>query len=238
MTNDGHDASPCLVAMEFDTQAFGFPFYRVVRFDEDRLAAELAALGDSALMAADAKRPADDVAGAHALETLGFRKVCMQITLCHHLGGYTGEPDPEVEFLDRLPLDDSVLWRHARNFTKDRFSLDPCLPAEGRQRLYYQWFRGSLGGRKRVARLGPNVCTFAQQGDEVSIDLVSILEPRRGFGARIVGAVVAAAANSGASTVRVVTECENTPAWKLYLQQGFVPDHFTAAFHLVRGARQ
>ena len=235
MEHASHEVSPCLVPVEFDTQAFGFPFYRVIRFDETCLAAELAALGDSGPMAADAKRAADDVAAAHVLQTLGFRKVCMQITLRHNLDGHAGAPDPDVEFLDLLDLEDSVLWRHARNFNKDRFSLDPCLPAEGRYRLYHQWFRNSLGGRKCVARLGPNVCTFARQDEEIAIDLVSILEARRGFGARIIGAVVAAARESGASAVRVVTECENTAAWKLYLQQGFVPDHFTAAFHLVRG---
>jgi ribosomal protein S18 acetylase RimI-like enzyme len=46
--------------------------------------------------------------------------------------------------------------------------------------------------------------------------------------------VVAAAHRSGASAVRVVTECENTAAWRLYLRQGFVPQQFIAVFHLVR----
>ncbi len=91
-----------------------------------------------------------------------------------------------------------------------------------------------LAARKRVASLGSNLCTFAQKGDSVVIDLVSILEPRRGIGARVISAVTAAAAAAGARSVRVVTECENTPAWSLYQKCGFRPVLYTAAFHLVR----
>jgi GNAT superfamily N-acetyltransferase len=227
------DLTQCLVPVDFDTQAFGFPFYRVVRFDEERLTRDLDTLRDLRPFAADAKVAADDVAGTHALLRLGFRKVCMQVTLERDPAGAI-EGDSEVRITDRLDLDNEALWRHARNFSRDRFSLDPLLPAVGRHRLYYQWFRNSLGGAKRVASLGPNLCTFAHKGDSVAIDLVSILEPRRGIGARIISVVTAAAAVAGARSVRVVTECENTAAWSLYQKSGFRPVLYTAAFHLVR----
>jgi GNAT superfamily N-acetyltransferase len=227
------DLTQCLVPVDFEARAFGFPYYRVTRFNRERLARELNALHDLRPIAADAKTPSDDVAWTHALLGFGFRKICMQVTLERDPQG-AAAGDPEVLISDRLDLDDDVLWRHARNFAKDRFSLDPLLPAEGRHRLYYQWLRNSLDGRKRVASLGPNLCTFTYKDDGVLLDLVSILEPRRGIGSRILATVMAAAAAAGASFVRVVTECENPAAWSLYQKSGFTPIQYKAVFHFVR----
>jgi GNAT superfamily N-acetyltransferase len=225
--------SQCLVPVDFESRAFGFPYYRVVRFDERQLCTELAAVADKRPVAADSKVSADDVVTSHGLMRLGFRKVCMQITLRHDL---TALPEPqcsEVRIADQFRLDEETIWAHARNFTRDRYSLDPLLPATGRQRLYYQWFRNSFGGTKRVAHIGSDVCTFSQDGKDVIIDLVSILEQRRGNGSRLLTAVLEHARQSGASSVRVKTECENTAAWSLYQRKGFVPATYTSAFHLV-----
>ena len=112
--------------------------------------------------------------------------------------------------------------------------MDPLLPAEGRLRLYQQWFRNSLGGMKQTASLGPNVCTFLRMENTVKIDLLSILEPGRGIGLRLVSAVVTASRASGAECVRVVTECENPAACNVYQKAGFGKPAYTAVFHLVR----
>ncbi len=223
----------CLEPVEFDSAAFGFPYYRVTRLEEDGLAAEVDALLRNGRMAADAKRPADDVAGTHALMKLGFRKVCMQVTLQWRTAG-SPEPDPEVELRDSLGVDEETLWRHARNFTRDRFSMDPLLPAAGRHRLYFQWLRNSVSGSKRVARAGDNLCTFSRKGGDVVIDLVSILEARRGIGTRLLRTLQAHAVATGAESIIVSTECENTPAWSLYQKMGFLPIRYTSALHLVQ----
>lgn len=226
--------SQCLVRADFDSRAFGFPFNRVVRFDERQLGAELRAAAGARPMATDCKAPAEDVVATHGLMRLGFRKVCMQITLRHDLAALPAETrSSEVRIADRFDADEETLWAHARNFTRDRFSLDPLLPAEGRHRLYYQWFRNSFGGAKRVAHIGSGVCTFSQEGEEVVIDLVSILEQRRGNGGRLLTAVLDHARESGARSVRVKTECENTGAWRLYQRKGFIPVSYTSVFHLV-----
>lgn len=223
---------PCLTPVEFESRAFGFPYYRVTRFDERQLGEELAALAEVRPMAADFKTSADDAGTSHGLTRLGFRRVCMQITLRHDLKTLPAQHGPDVRIADRLTLADDTIWAHARNFTRDRFSLDPLLPSCGRQRLYFQWFRNSLGGARQVAYTGPHVCTFAHKGDTVTIDLVSILEPRRGHGSSLVAAVLAHARQAGASSVVVTTECENTGAWSLYQAQGFVPVKYTSVFHL------
>jgi GNAT superfamily N-acetyltransferase len=217
----------------FETRSFGFPFYRVLHFDEPRLRTELASVAGECPMGADCKVSAGDVAATHGLMRLGFRKVCVQITLRHDL---TEIPEPqcsEVRIAGRLDLDDETLWAHARNFTQDRFSLDPLMPATGRRRLYHQWFRNSLGGAKQVAYIGADVCTFSQQGGDVIVDLVSVLHQRRGNGSRLLTTVLAHARQSGASSVRVKTECENPGAWSLYQRKRFVPVAYTSVFHLV-----
>ncbi len=75
------DLTQSLVPVDFDTRAFGFPFYRVIRFDEQRHTRDLDTLRDLRPFAADPTAPADDVAGAHTLLRLGFRKVCMRWSL-------------------------------------------------------------------------------------------------------------------------------------------------------------
>jgi GNAT superfamily N-acetyltransferase len=225
--------SQCLIPVDFESRAFGFLFYRVMRFDEGQLRTELAGVADARPMAADSKVSADDVVASHGLMRLGFRKVCMQITLRHDLTLPPEPPCSEVRIADRLDLEEEAIWAHARNFTRDRFSLDPLLPATGRHRLYYQWFCNSFGGSKHVAYIGPNVCTFSRKGDDIVIDLFSILEQRRGNGSRLTTAVLEHARQSGASSVLVTTECENRAAWSLYQRKGFVPVTYTSVFHLV-----
>lgn len=226
--------TPCLVQSEFDTRAFGFPYFRIASINVPLLQQEISQLGQERF-AADMKLPAHDSNGNRELLSLGFRKVCMQVTLVNDLKKREGieSANNGVEFAGKLDLSDDIILRHARNFTKDRFSLDPMLPAEGHDRLYVQWFRNSLNGGKQVACIGQNVCTFSHRNNEVVIDLTSILDQRQGFGKRIMNGVLAHAVASGARGVRVTTECENTPAWSLYQRLGFVPVEYMACFHLV-----
>src|SRR5208283_3344065 len=100
-------------------------------FEQHQLPAELAAVADFRPMAADCKVSADDVATSHVLMGLGFRKVCMQVALRHDLTTFPAPQSSEVRIADCLDLDDDFIWAHARNFTRDRFSLDPLLPVAG-----------------------------------------------------------------------------------------------------------
>ncbi|MCI0563147.1 MAG: GNAT family N-acetyltransferase, partial [Nitrososphaera sp.] len=136
-----------------------------------------------------------------------------------------------------LLLDEPTIWKHARNFRFDRFSLDPLLPADGRQRLYFKWISNSTTlGKKLIAHLGDDFCSFSEGQKEVIIDLVSILRPRQGIGAKLVDATVEYAQSRGLKRVHVTTECENKPAWNLYLQRGFQVSGFVSVFHFVKRA--
>lgn len=226
---------PCIELSQFDTDAFEFPFYRVKRFDVEPLAGELARLPARRKVAVDAKVPAGDVNTSNLLWGLGFRKVCMQIRLTREAPPAI-PPETTTEVCSKLDLPDDLLWRHARNFHYDRFSLDPLLPREGIARLYFGWVRNSLTlGSHRIVHCGPNFCTFSLKDDGyAAVDLVSVLDRGKGIGRTLLMATVKAAGELGARGVHVTTECENRPAWNLYVKTGFLPSAFTSAFHLVR----
>ena len=224
-----------IVPSPFDAEAFERPFFRVQRVDETLpgLVQQLRETHHSLMI--DAKTPASDVEAARVLWSAGFRKVCMQMTLVHALDPV---PPPEAGpvLTTRLLLPDDVRARHADNFSRDRFSLDPLIPREGIRRLYGAWIRNSLErGQKDVVHVGVNFCTLACSGGTAKIDLLSVLEPGRGIGRQLVTAACHRAHELGAERLLVTTECENARAWRLYQRCGFVPCEFVAVFHAVHG---
>lgn len=236
MTSGTDVAMPSIERMEFDSAAFALPFYRVKRIDKERLPGTVEALAAvPGPLVIDAKVAADDIKSSGLLMNLGFRKVCTQFILTHALSE-TSSPNGVV--IDRtLLLDESIIWQHARNFRFDRFSLDPLLPADGRQRLYFKWIGNSMTlGKKLIAHLGEDFCSFSAGPEEVIIDLVSILRPRQGIGTKLVDATVEYAQSRGLKRVHVTTECENKAAWNLYLQRGFQVSGFVSVFHFVKRA--
>jgi len=222
----------CIERQAFDSDAFGIPFHRVVRFDPDGVVGETKRLEAAGPHVIDAKLPAEDLENAFLLQRAGFRRICTQFELVHDLE----EPLSRaigIEFSDRLELPDELLWEHARNFVYDRFSMDPLLPPEGGRTLYRRWIGNSLTGRRRVVHDGRNFCTYAEGDGRVSIDLVSVLDGGRGIGSRLMAALVGLARERGAGSIVVVTECENRPAWSLYLKCGFRVSRFMSVFHKV-----
>lgn len=224
-----------LRASPFDADAFGMPFYRVHAVDDSLAGHVRSVCGASPQVVIDAKVPADDLHAGRMLWSLGFRKVCMQITLRRPLTGPFAPPAPATAVSPELRLPESVLCRHAENFTRDRFSLDPLLPSAGVRRLFYNWIRNSLTqGAKHVVHVDDDFCTLSVSERIATIDLVSVLNPGRGIGGALVGRACALAFDRGATEIAVTTECENSRAWQLYVRAGFLPARFAAAFHLVQ----
>jgi GNAT superfamily N-acetyltransferase len=226
----------CVELSQFDSDAFGHPFYRVRCFNPDGLREEIAQLPSGPKIAVDAKVPASDVPNCHLLMSLGFRTVATMIRLTHSLSAPVAAPAGAV-IVPCLDLPEAVIWQHARNFRCDRFSLDPLLDAQGGARLFFRWVANSLTqGRKQVVHIGSNFCTFAMQPDgSAVIDLVSVLEKGAGIGKALVAATINEAHRLGANALHVTTECPNHPAWNLYQRSGFQASAFTCAMHLVRG---
>lgn len=226
--------APSVERIEFDSEAFGLPFYRVRTLDGDRLENEVAKLKRMpGGLVIDAKVAAEDTRSGRLLMQLGFRKICTQVTMKHTLGDTTLSPGIEVG--STLPLAERTVWEHAQNFRYDRFTVDPLLPEEGRHRLYFQWITNSLMlGKKRIAYLGDDFCSFSEDGEGVVIDLLSVLQPGQGIATMLVDRVIRHAKDHGAPGARVTTECENRTAWRLYLRRGFQVSEFVSVYHFVR----
>lgn len=223
----------CIKQQQFDSDIFGRPFYRIISFDLDRLDPELASVLGIPSVIIDAKLPSGEVEQAAFLMRRGFRKVCMQIELIHRLQETIRASSAEI--CPRLDLHPDVLREHARHFLSDRFALDVCLPREGHDRLYEVWMRNSLSGaRHSISARGNNFVTFRDDGEEVRIDLVSVLDKAKGIGTDLINAVLLDAQRRGKSCVRVVTECENVRAIGLYAKTGFNMSCYYTVLHFVR----
>ena len=231
-------SSAPLIASAFDEVAFEVPYYRVSDAMHPDLADAMASMALPPVIV-DAKVASDDLAGARRLVALGFRMVCMQVTLGLDASAVSGGPFPGVEIASPSTMEPTVLSAHVRNFRYDRFALDFRLPAKGRARLYSAWLANSLSGRDGVmsARDGANVCTFRVNRYELTIDLLSVLEGGRGIGTRLLAAVADYAGQQAARLVTVTTECENVPAWRLYQKSAFLPLGYTKVFHYVEGVQ-
>jgi hypothetical protein len=229
---------PALIPSPFDQTAFGVPYFRVTDPISVLLSEEIAAIRIPPVII-DAKAPSSDLAAAFRLMRLDFLKVCMQVTLACPVADQATCAAAGVEILPACSMDRGTLDAHGRNFRFDRFALDPRIPHQGRVRLYSSWLANSLSGQngKMTARLGDNVCTFACRENELVIDLMSVLEPRKGIGQRLLASILAYAFEKRIARVRVTTECENLPAWNLYQKCGFLPISYTSVYHLVEGVQ-
>lgn len=225
----------CLERHGLDEEAFGHPFYRIGMLDFDAIGREIAELRASGRpFAVDARMPADDLAAHRALQAMGFRKTCVQVRLVNDLSQAMAA-DPEAVLAARVSWPESVYQAHARNFTFDRFSLDPLLGRDGHDRLYAGWVRRSVtDGRCRVIHIGHDFVSFHPDGAGCcKIELISALAAGRGIGGRLLRSLVALAAEEGRGGVTTVTECENWRAFRMYARCGFRVDAFAAVFHLV-----
>ena len=219
---------------KFDTDAFGVPFYRVVATHSPNLERGVAALIANPPVIIDAKLSAEDIGNCHRLLKLGFRKICTQIEFRHKLEEVACPPK-RSSIMNCCALSDATILAHARQFVFDRFSLDPELPVGGHDRLYSRWIHNSLrSGNCEVAVCRHNFITFKSTLRRVKIDLTSVLDSGQGIASDLLAAVLHRAKESDAHHVEVVTECENRPAWRLYLKAGFLPAQFFSVFHLVK----
>ena len=222
-----------ITRLAFDEAALGRPCYRLTEpILEEDLAALAAHAGEpgAAGIFADAKVAAFDIATARRLLQAGFKKICTQVDLVHDLAAVP-DAGADATIADTLALDTATVAAHARNFKTSRFQQDPALPVTLADRLYEQWIANSTGGRRRVAAIGHDFITFADTGAVRTIDLVSVLQKRRGRAAAMLAALLADAKKTGKSAVLVRTEAENAGALAAYRRAGFAITDFVNVFH-------
>jgi dTDP-4-amino-4,6-dideoxy-D-galactose acyltransferase len=227
----------CVAQQAFDTEAFGRPFFRVLRLDAPDLESEIVPLRELAGVIIDAKMPAEVIEPAMRLQRLGFRKVTIQVELVDDC--IVVEPEGEGTISERLDLPVDEVAHHAENFVYDRFALDVAIEKAGHDRFYRQWITNSLtGGRHRVAHLHGGFISFKIDGRALKIDLVSVVAKGKGIGSRLLRAVKRYARQVGCDRIQVITECENAPALKLYRKSGFREARYISVLHFAeaRGA--
>jgi GNAT superfamily N-acetyltransferase len=218
----------------FDSEIFGRPCYRLMSpvIEPDCYRLEKVLSEPSVFV--DGKFGAEDVTTANWLLQHGFRKVCTQFELVCHLSD-------DLSVMGRgtltpiLALDADVIRRHAENFVVNRFRLDYRLECERCVQLYRRWIENSLSGRRQVIHIEENFITYSVvQAGVMQIDLVSILRRSQGIGSELLDGLKAYAVQEGIREICVTTECENRPAWRFYLRNGFVPRRFLNVFHFIQ----
>jgi hypothetical protein len=218
-----------LSPVDFDREFLGRPCYRLrppitdAEWNQfDRLA-----FGNSIF--ADLKSPASDLATASQALRRSFRKICIQVELLHCLAEV--QPADEVTFGNALTLTDEQKRMHAEHFVTSRFRQDHDLPCEQAIHLYTRWIANSVSGAKRLAMVDVDFCSFEDRDGVRKIDLLSVLNKRRGHATELLRAVLTDAKSSALRKVVSTTELENEAALKAYKATGFEIEAFTTVFH-------
>jgi hypothetical protein len=215
----------------FDEQFFDVPCFKLIDPITSADLSALPCLPPRSPCFASAKVPASDLAAGRQLLNCGFRKICTQVQLFHPLTVVSAGIHPSVEIKDALHLSEGEICAHALHFETSRFRQDPLLPVAAADALYATWIRNSLSGSKRVAFAGANFCTFADNGPSRRIDLLSVLDKRKGHARALLSALLANALLEKCTGVHVVTEAENEAALAVYRTVGFLIKKFINVFH-------
>jgi hypothetical protein len=226
-----------LFPLPFDEEFFAVPCFRLkspVRASD--LLALAQHLGRGPLFAY-AKLPASDIETARRLLEIGFHRACVQVELRRSFEApasvCAAAAAPAATIVERLPLSDADIQAHAAHFVTSRFRQDPLIPAGRANRLYAKWIENSLSGGKRVVHIGRNFCSFSDTSSMRSIDLLSVIDKRRGYATSLLDTLIDDARSSGLRQLHVVTEVENAAALDLYRRFSIEIKTFHNCFHLI-----
>jgi GNAT superfamily N-acetyltransferase len=229
-----------LAESPFDAKFLRLPCYRLTEpVSGDDLKALAREIKDGPVFA-DVKLRAADLSATRMLQLFGFRRICVQVELRCVLERSRRDSFQSaaegVAIADSLSLNPDDIESHAANFETNRYRQDPLLDCEAANRLYARWVANSLSGRRCVAHIARNFCSFLDAGEVRSIDLLSVLDKRQGHAMQLVHAVIEDARRKGLTEVRVVTEVENEIALSVYRRAGFEIRTFYTCLHLMRSA--
>jgi GNAT superfamily N-acetyltransferase len=224
-----------LIRSTFEEELLGMPCFRLAApismSDLNTLRSEHAL----SPLFAHAKISASDTTTLHRLTAEGFDKICTQIEL-HHTLDKVPPARIRAAITDRLPLTPAERASHAMNIESTRYRLDSAITGEIALALVDKWVAASTDGAKRVVSIGSNFLSFSDEGAVRTIDLVSILEKRRGFASAILATTLEDARDCGCRLVRVTTDQSNEAALNLYRNAGFEMACMLSVLHQYRPA--
>jgi hypothetical protein len=231
-------ANKAIKKLEFDTEIFQAPYYRVKDFNKSKIEREFNELKKSGPVIVDAKVDASDKELSNFFHNLGFKKICMQIELELPLdkvevSGDCGDADVRID--TNFMLSDDVIQKHAENFVYDRFSLDPLISKDKKNKLFFTWIKNSFADQGvKIVWLNNDFCSFKEREEEIIIDLISVLEKGKNTGTRILKELMRCGAVNNFKKIRVITECENQISVAFYQKNNFKISKFTSCFHFIK----
>ena len=228
-----------LTYLPFDSEVFGFPFFRLSADAGDSLTRDLEVLRNLNLVAfgCDAKTASTDDSSVIQLQKEGFIHVCDQIT--YDISPASSTFLPEVKAVELMHMDSEEISFHADNFRDDRLSLDTRIPESTIKRFYTKWIANSFSfPGKTIYSLQSGLCITHLKQDVLKIDLVSVLEKRKGVGSRLIGHTLAQAYQGKIPRVEVTTESHNKGAIKAYTRNGFQEKTRLSCLHLFHYGEQ
>ena len=219
--------------LPFDTDIFGYPYFRIDSNSIEKGESELVKLKKSLRkFACDVKVKSTDLKLINKFEKLGFRKICNQVTLKADLVDLDLDTDPEV--IEVSSIDDDCLSEHSSNFTKDRLSMDQRIEKSIVRKFYSTWISNSFTyKKKKVYLLHSGLSILHRPENIVKIDLLSVLEKRKKTASRLLSHSLHDAKLNVAKHAVVTTEINNLSAIDFYCNFGFRKDIVMTCMHLV-----
>lgn len=220
---------------EFDSSHLGKPCFRLlnlgeaINFEFHQLIAYFPEIF------IDAKIDHDNTSDANHLIGLGFTKIQSQVTYKRYPINADLDGVPIAGISDALRLSDQLILEHAKNFVFDRFHQDPKIRNRYADSLLARWIRNSLNGKKQVCYIGNNFCTYSHDQDVLTVDLVSVLDKRKGYGQALLTNLSQQCLKLGCSQIQVTTEEQNQAARNLYQLCGFNQTTANSVFHYHQG---
>ena len=217
--------------LPFDSEVFGFPFFRVTQL-ENSLAHDLELLCNYKIgtFGCDAKVSSKDYSSIVHLKNYGFVHVCDQIT--YDIFPYSSKFTTNLEVVELSNINQEEIALHANNFKDDRLSRDPRIPHETVKEFYSKWISNSFKFKnKSIYSLDSALCITQLKKNVLKIDLLSVLDKRKGLGTQMIEHILAHTSEAEFSSVEVTTEADNAGAIKVYTQNGFQEKTLSSCLH-------
>ena len=221
-----------LTYLPFDSEVLGLPFWLTVDAI-NLLYRDLEILHSLNLPAfgCDAKISSTNELSLFQLQKVGFVHICDQIT--YDMSTARSTFIPEVKAVKLRKMNAAEISFHANNFKDDRLSLDSRIPSPTVKHFYTKWIANSFSfPGKTIYSLQSGLCITQLKQDILKIDLLSVLEKRKGLGSRLIGHALAQASQGKISYVEVTTESHNKGAIKVYTRNGFQEKKRLSCLHL------
>lgn len=235
----------CFERLEDLSEIFGRNYYRLIRLNYENIRDDLTGLEVPNFVLAQLW--GEDVYNSKVLACLGFQKTSLLALLVAELSenspGQSPRPETGIDLGMDLPgrcpqpssglnQDGALLDRHAVNLRLNGLAFDPRI-AEETIVAFNRWrLEQSLGESGMLHFVdGDGLVSFKPEADKVTIDLLSVLTPRKGVGTDLAHRVFGWAQARGSSRVEVSTECENLPAFLFYQKCGFRLTRTIGVFH-------